>query len=938
MFFISLASSGIMKEVQGFRAPRGDAKECVKGFLWLEAESFADYGEWRLDTQFTHKVGSAYLLAAGVLKPIKSAATTVRFPEAGVWRAWVRTKDWLPEYHPGKFRLSIAGKSGRELGASGKEGWCWELAGEWTLPAGDAAVSLEDLSGAFARCDALLFTKDAGYVPPDDAEECAAARLRFTGMDSETVVDAGEYDLVVVGAGPGGVGAAIAAARHGLKVALVHDRPVLGGNSSSEIGVPTEGAAVVHRNARETGICEEANLRRMDAPDYSISYAYRKMADALPNLSVWDNQRVFAVGMDGGRIASVEARSTLDGNRRRWKGRLFVDCTGDGWVGVYAGAERMYGREAASEFGEWPAPKVRDNLTMSGCLASGTATVVRYGHMYIGYMQKRVSDKPVEYETPVWARVLPNGFRRKVRSPHGEWWLEHGGRFDDLVDPERARDELVRINFAYWGWLKNEWAKKDTIRCNALVELSHINGRREGYRLVGDYILTANDCLQGKIFDDRVAYGGWALDTHDPLGIENPTGNGFWKHHPRVPIYTIPFRCLYSKNIPNLMMAGRNISVTHIALGSTRVMATILTLGQAVGTAAAEMLSAGLLPREYGSDIERIRKLQQMLLKDDQYIPEVVNNDPRDLARLADVSATSTYVPGEIAVTDVKSSCWQKKGHPLNMPRAAGYLHEAARGAKSFKCLLSASDKKTVKVKARVYAASKPAGSSNASGYESKLKFLGETSAEVLPGGPDWTHFDFPSIPPDDAEYIWVQLLTAKNVVWHLADKSRGAYPYRAWCNKGWILVPAESYALVPDGGLKNAVKNIPNPSCVIDGVSRIVGNEWHCWISDPVKRLPQTLTMDFKKSIKAEEIRITFDSELNTRHARGKPLPPKLVKAYAVEVYDGESWIPLVTEKRNILRHRIHKFPARSFSALRIRVDETWGDSSARIFEVRVS
>ncbi len=310
----SCTAWGIMNEVRCFRAPVGGAKETVKGFLWLEAENFADYGEWRLDTQFTHKMGSAYLLAAGVLKPIKPATTSVNFPKAGVWRAWARTKDWLPEYHPGRFRLSVAGKPGRELGASGKDGWRWELAGEWELPAGEAKVALEDITGAFARCDAFLFTQDAAYVPPDDAAACAAARGRFTGADAEPVADVGSYDLVVIGAGPGGLGAAIAAARHGARVALVHDRPVLGGNASSEIGVPTDGAAVSHPDAREGGICEEANLRRMVLPDYSISQAFREMADALPNLTVFDNQRVVSVRMDGARIASVEARCTFDGS------------------------------------------------------------------------------------------------------------------------------------------------------------------------------------------------------------------------------------------------------------------------------------------------------------------------------------------------------------------------------------------------------------------------------------------------------------------------------------------------------------------------------------------------------------------------------------------------------------------------------------------------
>ena len=933
----SCVAYGIMKEVRGFRAPADGAKEAVEGFLWLEAENFADYGEWRLDTQFTHKMGSAYLLAAGVLKPVKPATTSVNFPKAGVWLAWARTKDWLPEYHPGKFRLSVAGRPGRELGASGKVGWGWELAGEWELPAGEAKVALEDLSGAFARCDALLFTQDASYVPPNDAAACAAARLRFTGADAEPVADAGNYDLVVVGAGPGGLGVAIAAARHGARVALVHDRPVLGGNASSEIGVPTDGAAVSHPDAREGGICEEANLLSMVAPDHSISHAFREMADALPNLAVWDNQRVVAVGMDGARIATVEARCTLDGARRRWAGRLFVDCTGDGWVGVFAGAKRMYGREAAAEYGESQAPEVRDDLTMSGCLASGTAEVYRYGHMYIGYKQGRVGDEPVPYETPVWARILPEGFTRRVKHPEGEWWLEHGGRFDDLEDPERARDELVRINFAYWGWLKNEWPKKDTIRCNALVEMSHMNGRREGYRLVGDYILTANDCLQGRVFEDRVSYGGWALDTHDPLGIDNPTGNGFWKHHPRVPIYTIPFRCLYSVNVPNLMMAGRNISTTHIALGSTRVESTILTLGQAVGTAAAEMLKAGLTPREYGSDPVRIHRLQQLLLKDDQYIPGVVNEDPADLARMAKVSATSTFTEGVATKANIKPPRRGAKGHPLNMARATGYLHDAARGAKFFECLLESALECPTQVTACVYASAAPTEKGMVPGDTSSFKFLCEAKGTVAPGDAKWTRFDFPAMLPDDAKYVWIQLKRTPGVTWRLADKSRGAHPYRAWCDKGWTFVSDEAYALVPEGGLRFAVADVPEPGRVIDGVSRNVGNAGHGWISDPAQKLPQTITLEFPRPVAAREVRITFDPDLNPLHPRGNPLPPTLAKAYVVEVFDGRDWTPLATETCNKVRHRIHKFQCRTVTAVRIRIDETWGDPSARIFEIRV-
>ena len=495
-------------ELKDFRAPVAVPQEHVKGFLWLEAEGFADYGDWRLDTQFTHKMGSAYLLAVGVLKPIDAARTTVRIPTAGTWRVWARTKDWLPEHSPGTFTISVGGTRGATLGASKKDGWRWERAGDFALAAGETDVALVDLSGAFGRCDALLFTSDLSYVPPDEGAALDAARVRFAdgraGARPSRCDDGGMSDVVVVGSGTAGMGAALAAARTGARVTLVHDRPILGGNSSSELGIGTDGAAGSHPNKklnmRETGLCEEANLMRGRTKEHSLSSAYALMAGALPNLTVVNNTRVLSVEKDGDAIASVIGRDTLTGRRTRYRAKLFVDCTGDGWVGYFADAAYMYGREAQSEYNEWPAPEKRDDLTMSGCLMD------------------------VPYETPPWANVLPPGFTRHIRSVAPSWWIEHGGRFDDTADPERARDELVRISFAYWGWLKNDSHLKDepATRCAEITFVPYMNGRREGMRLTGDYVLTANDALEGKMFPDRITYGGWPLDTHDPLGMENP--------------------------------------------------------------------------------------------------------------------------------------------------------------------------------------------------------------------------------------------------------------------------------------------------------------------------------------------------------------------------------------------------------------------------------
>ena len=313
---VLLGARALDPDVAAFRAPVQVPREIVKGYVWAEAEGFADYGNWRLDTQFVHKMGSGYLLAAGVLKPVGRATTRIEIPSSGTWFVWCRTKDWLPEYHPGTFRVMVDGRPGRTLGRSGNEGWRWERAGEWKLQGGSVELCLEDISGAFARCDALLLTTDGDYAPPDDAVGCAKARVRFSGLDTE-VADGGDYDFVVVGAGPGGMSAALAAARRGVNVALVHDRPFLGGNASNELGVPTMGAAISHPNAREGGLCEEANLIRLGLNESAFSSAFRLMAGKLPNLRIFSNSRVEQVEKCGSMLSAVVARDTLTGRSTR---------------------------------------------------------------------------------------------------------------------------------------------------------------------------------------------------------------------------------------------------------------------------------------------------------------------------------------------------------------------------------------------------------------------------------------------------------------------------------------------------------------------------------------------------------------------------------------------------------------------------------------------
>ena len=581
--------------------------------VWIEAEDFADKGAWKVETQFTHLMGSAYLIAPGVLKPIGAAKTSFDVPKGGRFAVWARCKDWVPEHHPGRFAVALDGRRlPNVLGASGRKGWTWEKAGEVELAAGGHELALEDLSGAFARCDAIFLTDDRTAAPADGQTEALRAACR-----PQPPVEEKTFDVVVVGAGPAGICAAVAAARHGARTALVSDRPVLGGNCSSEIGIGTDGASTFHHPKRwqERGIVREWNALKRPG-EKGLSAAAERLVAAETNLVVLRSFRV--VGTDapsreagrGRAIRHAEARQTLTGARVRLFGTMFVDATGDGWLGYYAGASYRIGREAADEFGEPAdlAPAKADGLTMSGCLRS-----YRF--------EMREADVP--FAAPAWADVLPAGFTRRPTGLGSPWWLEHPQDVDDLDGGEEARDELIRYNFAYWGWLKNASPLKEEARRAELVSVPLVNGRRESRRLVGDVVLTACDLLAGRMFDDRVAYGGWGLDVHDLQGMRSVDSTGWGKGvTPRgVPIYSIPFRALYSKDVPNLFMAGRDVSVTHLALGSTRVGGTCAVEGQAVGTAAALCVARGLTPRRLAETA--IRDLQKTLLADGMLIPQM---------------------------------------------------------------------------------------------------------------------------------------------------------------------------------------------------------------------------------------------------------------------------------------------------------------------------
>jgi hypothetical protein len=418
-----------------------------------------------------------------------------------------------------------------------------------------------------------------------------------------------EVDFCVVGGGLAGMAAAVSAARHGTKVALVQDRPVLGGNSSSEIRMHVCGAH--GDNNRETGILEELaldNLYYNRTPSYSVwdAVLYGK-TQYQENLTLILNASVNSCEMDGNTITSVKAWQTTTGTWIEIRAKLFADCSGDGILAPLSGADFRMGREGRSEFNESIAPEVADKKTMGmSCLFQAREypeaqpfTPFPWANSY--------GEKDIEWLEGRNIDVYSTNF----------WWMEVGGEVDSILDTERCREELLRIAFGVWDYIKNHSPNKDKYANFALDWQGFLPGKRESRRYYGDVILSQNDIEAEGRFEDLVAYGGWSMDDHFPAGIHHKGPGTIF--HPAPSPFGIPYRSLYSRNIANLFCAGRCHSATHSAMSSTRVMATTTLMGQAAGTAAAIAVRDSLQPR--GVYEKRLGELQQTLMDDDCWLP-----------------------------------------------------------------------------------------------------------------------------------------------------------------------------------------------------------------------------------------------------------------------------------------------------------------------------
>jgi len=574
------------------------AASCRSAVVFVEAESFENHGGWKLDTQFIEIMGSPYLLAHGLGRPVEDATTTVELPHAGTWRVLARTKDWVARWKapgaPGRFQVLVSGKPAPEtFGTKGAQ-WHWQNGGsieiaEADLKEGKATLTLKDLTGFDGRCDAIILTDEPDLAPPNSSEPFAPWRKELLGLPKEPTEE-GPFDLVVVGGGYAGMAAAISAARMGCDVALIQNRPVLGGNGSSEVRVWANGLIRRGRFPRIGEIVEEFMDHARSSPGTKEMFGDAKkeeVVQAEKKIALFLNHHGYKVETrerDGTtHITAVWAFDTCTGQQRRFAGKLFCDATGHGTIGVLAGA--------------------KSDMTMEKHMGMSNMWVWKKG------------DEPVAFPETPWALDLDMGdFPYPRYDAHGnfgkaEWFWETGFDKHPIDDLEYMRDWNLRAAYGAFDAMKNRGGA-DEHQTAQMVWLAYIGGPRESRRLIGDVILTREDIITKKQFQDGCVPSTWSIDLHYPK-------QQYMKKYPEDPFiskavfdrrvdrengYPVPYRCFYSVNVPNLFMAGRNISVTHEALGTVRVMNTLGMVGEVVGKAASICVKHDCLPRDVYTD------------------------------------------------------------------------------------------------------------------------------------------------------------------------------------------------------------------------------------------------------------------------------------------------------------------------------------------------
>lgn len=731
-------------------------------------------------------------------------------------------------------------------------------------------------------------------------------------------------DITVVGGGLAGVCAAIAAARLGKQVSLIQNRPVLGGNSSSEVRVWVVGATAhgTQRYARETGIMGELfvenQYRNPEGNPYYWDLVVLEKVKAEPNIQLFLNTDVHEVEADGlednRQIHSVTGWMMGSERRIRFESPIFLDCSGDGLIGFLAGAKYRIGREARHEYHEEWAPDVADDVTLGSTILFYTKDV----------------GSPVKYIPPSFAidvtkTTIPE--RRIIRSGDSGchyWWIEWGGEVDIVHDNERIRDELQGVIYGIWDYIKNS-GKFDADNLT-LEWIGSVPGKREYRRFVGDYVLTQNDVLEQVPFEDTVAFGGWSIDLHPARGMYAVESGS--KHWFSDGIYHIPFRSLYSKNVSNLLFAGRNISASHVAFGTTRVMATCAVVGEAAGTGAALCVERGVTPRQLTEN--HLMELKQTLLRQDAALIGIVNDDPLDLARTATLTASSTLDGIEI----------DNASDSLVLAEDIAFIIPAIPELRNLQILLDAVAPTDLTVEVWDTGLGQ-----NYVPNEQQTKVtlhLEGGDHQWIDSGLRWT----PSSPTARNAFVIVR-----------ANPQVRLYV----SNQGHTGVLSFTHENVT--GVGQAVREwtmrklVRRPFCIrvhglsafevgnlIDGYRRPFGGP-HLWSSRPMRAgQEEYVELKWEKPVQLRIVDLVFNDDVNEdlvnlhHHRTPFDVIPELVKDYRIEAMVGNDWVLLEDVKDNRQRHRVHEHVmAIETSHLRVVIERTNGCNRAELIEVRV-
>ena len=783
------------------------------------------------------------------------------------------------------------------------------------------------------------------------------------------------YDFVVCGGGLAGVSAAVAAARLGARVALVQDRPVLGGNSSSEVRVTPHGAAQFHAYARETGIISELLIAERARNHEEITengwtnsvwdLVLYELVQKTDGLDLYLNSSVTEVIFAGGATGSAAVAATEVHTRHGYRlrpacaptkkieavriqiagaettlelaGKYFADCTGDALVAHLAGCEWRMGSEGRAEFDEPHAPLHASTDTMGSSLMFKAKDTGRDAPFTPPDWAVRYDDEKFFYEggRPPW----------DIRS--GYWWIEIGVPWNTITDNETVRHELTRHLLGVWDWIKNRDPRtKERARTFALDWFGQVPGKRESRRVIGRYLLNEHDILERRVFADEIAYGGWFLDLHTPGGLlartsEHSSSEGYAENSEYAVKsycgpYGLPLRMLVAHDVDNLLLAGRNVSATHAALGTVRVMNTNALLGQAIGTAAALALREGW--EIGGATLSQIKAVQQSLLRQGCFLPNVRNQDAKDWARRAKVSASSEAKCAGISPD--AAGAWaelmpptyytskQKRAHRIAARMGLWIAAATPRIEKLSVCLRNASsESRPLPVEVHTV--------THLWDYRAQPgQPLATATLTVPPGESVWVEWPC-DLAVTPGSFIRLDLLAAPELEWWVPQAVEpghvAAYEIGGGRMRRFEFGVTPAFRIEPP-------QPCYSPTNVISGVAR--PHAWtNLWRSDPAQPLPAWVELAWPEAVTLGQVELTFAGHLLKEYHAYPPFyrDPQTVRDYRLlaEQADG-SWRCVTVVKDNYQRHRIHPFAAETTRRLRLEITATWGDPSAAVYEIR--